>query len=89
MNIPLERKRRPGRPKATTNALTRQPNETKIVNEESDSDDPPVQEPISKKFVLKGPQSLLHSPKLKKGAVDQNKKIHLFLSSHNNFYLIN
>ncbi|RNA26635.1 hypothetical protein BpHYR1_009932 [Brachionus plicatilis] len=48
MNIPLERKRRPGRPKATTYALTRQPNETQNVNdlgisvyEESDSDDPP------------------------------------------------
>ncbi|RNA30169.1 hypothetical protein BpHYR1_046592 [Brachionus plicatilis] len=48
MNIPLERKRRPGRPKATANALTRQPNETQNVNdlgisvyEESDSDDPP------------------------------------------------
>ncbi|RNA16658.1 hypothetical protein BpHYR1_004917 [Brachionus plicatilis] len=73
MNIPLERKRCPGRPKSTTNALTGQPNKTQNVNyldisvyEELDSDDPPVQEPISKKFVLKGPQSLLHSPKLKK-----------------------
>ncbi|RMZ96845.1 hypothetical protein BpHYR1_033841, partial [Brachionus plicatilis] len=33
MNISLERKRRPGRPKATTNALTRQPNETHNVND--------------------------------------------------------
>ncbi|RNA21160.1 hypothetical protein BpHYR1_039674 [Brachionus plicatilis] len=48
MNIPLERKRRPGRPKATTNALTRQPNETQNVDdlcisvfEKSDPDDPP------------------------------------------------
>ncbi|RNA07572.1 hypothetical protein BpHYR1_047351 [Brachionus plicatilis] len=59
MNIPLERKRRPGRLKATTNALTCQPNETQNVNdlgisvyEESDSDDPPVQEPISNKIRL-------------------------------------
>ncbi|RNA00976.1 hypothetical protein BpHYR1_045099 [Brachionus plicatilis] len=33
MNIPLERKRRPGRPKATTNALIRQPNETQVIND--------------------------------------------------------
>ncbi|RNA29366.1 hypothetical protein BpHYR1_047947 [Brachionus plicatilis] len=70
-------KRRLGRPKATTNALTRQSNETQNVNvlcisvsEESGSGDPPVQEPISKKkFVLKRPLPLLHNPKLKKNEV--------------------
>ncbi|RNA41873.1 hypothetical protein BpHYR1_020982 [Brachionus plicatilis] len=57
MKIPLERKRRPDRPKATTNALTRQPNETQNVNdlgisayEESDSDDPPFQEQLVEDF---------------------------------------
>ncbi|RNA17574.1 hypothetical protein BpHYR1_014401 [Brachionus plicatilis] len=41
MNIPLERKRRPGRPKARTNALILQPNEAQVVDdigEESDSE---------------------------------------------------
>lgn len=33
MNIPLERKRRPGRPKNTAKALVRQPNETQKVND--------------------------------------------------------
>ncbi|RNA39089.1 hypothetical protein BpHYR1_016861, partial [Brachionus plicatilis] len=33
MNIPLEKKRRPGCPKTTTNALTRQPNESHNVND--------------------------------------------------------
>jgi hypothetical protein len=32
MNAPLERKRRPGRPKTTKKALEKQPNETQNVN---------------------------------------------------------
>ncbi|RMZ95670.1 hypothetical protein BpHYR1_006864 [Brachionus plicatilis] len=73
MNIPLERKRRPGRPKATTNALTRQSNETQNVNvlcislyEESDSGHPPVQEPISKKIRLEETLTVTPQPQVKK-----------------------
>ncbi|RNA24439.1 hypothetical protein BpHYR1_048253 [Brachionus plicatilis] len=73
MNIPLERKDRPGRPKATINALTRQPNETQNVNvlcisvsEESDSGDPPVQEPISKKIRLEENLTVTPQPQIKK-----------------------
>ena len=33
MNLPLERKRRPGRPKITANALSRQPNETQKISD--------------------------------------------------------
>ncbi|RNA08831.1 hypothetical protein BpHYR1_053915 [Brachionus plicatilis] len=67
MNIPPESKRRPGRPKATTNALTRQPNETQNANYlELDSDDPPVQEPISKKIRLERTPIVTTQPQLKK-----------------------
>ncbi|RNA00019.1 hypothetical protein BpHYR1_048480 [Brachionus plicatilis] len=76
MNIPLERKRRSGRPKASTNALTRQPNETQNVDylgisvyEELDSDDPPVQEPISIKIRLEGTPIVTTKPQVKKNAV--------------------
>ncbi|RNA34963.1 hypothetical protein BpHYR1_031859 [Brachionus plicatilis] len=93
MYIPLERKRRPGRPKATTNALTLQPNETQNVNylgisvyEELDSDDPPVQEPISKKNRLERTPIVTTQPQVKKKTrtffiIIEIKKIHLFLSS--------
>ncbi|RMZ95464.1 hypothetical protein BpHYR1_025513 [Brachionus plicatilis] len=87
MNIPLERKRRPGRPKATTNALTRQPNETQNVNvlctsvsEQSDSDEPPVQQPISKKIRLEETLTVIPQPQVKKkcgrpvGSNKQKKK---------------
>ncbi|RNA35525.1 hypothetical protein BpHYR1_039995 [Brachionus plicatilis] len=93
MNIPLERKRRPGRPKASVNALTRQSNETQNVNvfcisvsEGSDSGDPP----ISKKIRLEETLTVTPQPQVKKkrgrpvGSNKQkkkNKKIHLFLSS--------
>ncbi|RMZ99197.1 hypothetical protein BpHYR1_000806 [Brachionus plicatilis] len=98
MNIPLERKCLPDRPKATTNALTRQPNETQNVNdlginvyEESDTDDPPEQEPISNKIRLEETPIVSPQPKLKKNAVDQLdqtnkkkiKKKSLFFSSAN------
>ncbi|RNA04868.1 hypothetical protein BpHYR1_017325 [Brachionus plicatilis] len=76
MNIPLERKRRSGRPKVTTNALTGQPNETQNVNylgisvyEELDSDDPPAQEPISKKIRLERTPIVTTQPQVKKNAV--------------------
>ncbi|RNA27016.1 hypothetical protein BpHYR1_007846, partial [Brachionus plicatilis] len=55
MNIPLERKGRPGRPKATTNALI-----------QSDSGDPPVQEPISKKIRLEETLTVNQQPQVKK-----------------------
>ncbi|RNA25935.1 hypothetical protein BpHYR1_037844 [Brachionus plicatilis] len=78
MNIPLERKCRPGRPKATTNAFTCQPNETQnvndlgiSVNEEINSDDPPVQEPISKKIRLKRTPIVTPQPQVKKNRVGQ------------------
>ncbi|RNA24848.1 hypothetical protein BpHYR1_043696 [Brachionus plicatilis] len=89
MNIPLERKRRPGRPKATTNALTRQPNETQNVNvlcisvsEKSDSGDPPVQEPISKKIRLEETITVTLQPQVEKKTqetswIKQTKKIKL------------
>ncbi|RNA44312.1 hypothetical protein BpHYR1_026617 [Brachionus plicatilis] len=78
MNIPLERKCRPGRSKATTNALTRQPNETQnvdvlctSVSEESDSDDPPVQEPISKKIRLEETLTVTPQPQQPRVAISQ------------------
>ncbi|RMZ96456.1 hypothetical protein BpHYR1_041043 [Brachionus plicatilis] len=74
MNIPLERKRRSGRP--TTNALTRQPNKNQNVDylgisvyEELDSDDPPVQEPISIKIRLERTPIVTTQPQVKKNAV--------------------
>ncbi|RNA11068.1 hypothetical protein BpHYR1_035553 [Brachionus plicatilis] len=73
MDIPLERKRRPGRPKASINALTRQSNETQNVNvlcisvsEESDSGDRPVQEPISKKIRPVETLTVTPQPQVKK-----------------------
>ncbi|RNA27264.1 hypothetical protein BpHYR1_036907 [Brachionus plicatilis] len=72
MNIPIERKRRPGCLKATTKALTRQPNVTQNVNvfcisvsEESDSDDPPIQELISKKIRFEETLTVIPQPQVK------------------------
>ncbi|RNA03279.1 hypothetical protein BpHYR1_051577 [Brachionus plicatilis] len=53
--IPLERKRHPGRPKVTTITLT-----------QSDSDDPPVQELISNKIRLEETPIVTPQPKVKK-----------------------
>ena len=59
MNLPLERKRRPGRPKTTTKALTRQPNETQLVDdlgisscEESEHEAGVIDEQVQKKIRL-------------------------------------
>ncbi|RNA44577.1 hypothetical protein BpHYR1_001330 [Brachionus plicatilis] len=74
MNIPLERKRRPGRPKVIT--LTNVINNLGTsIYEESDLKDQPAQEPISKRILLEEtPIKLLN-----------HSDIILFLS-HNHFY---
>lgn len=81
MNIPLERKRRPGRPKATTSALIRQPNETQLIIDidisscdESDSESISNETPPEKR--IRVDQDVNNLPKEKKSAVDlQAQKI--------------
>lgn len=78
MNIPLERKRRAGRPKLTAKALTKQPNETQAINEIGissceDSETEEIAEPLAKKSRVEVIEKL---PKNKRGrpAGSKNKK---------------
>ncbi|CAF0979480.1 unnamed protein product [Brachionus calyciflorus] len=83
MNIPLERKRRPGRPKATTSALIRQPNETQLIIDidisscdESDSESISNETPPEKRIRVDQDVNNLPKEKRKRGrpAGSKNKK---------------
>jgi hypothetical protein len=79
MNVPLERKRRPGRPKTTTKALTKQPNETQAINNLSissceESDTETQIEQSAKKLCLNSVSNAQLKKKVGRPAGSKNKK---------------